>query len=77
MQHNWEQIINDEKTFVTGGLGREMAADEFEVWVCSYADACALLGDAFCYIYDEEKELFVPWDLQSKLELEPGVSGMR
>eukprot|EP00960_Hanusia_phi_P004617 134344-Hanusia_phi.AAC.2 len=61
MRHDWEQIVNDMDTFLTGGLGHEMAGGVFEVWVCSYEDACSLPGDAFCYIFDEEKELFVPW----------------
>eukprot|EP00960_Hanusia_phi_P040099 754248-Hanusia_phi.AAC.2 len=65
MQHAWKDIISSLAanlgTFKMGGLGQLMVRRELEVWVCSYADACALPGDAFCYIYDEQKKLFIPW----------------
>eukprot|EP00960_Hanusia_phi_P067235 766579-Hanusia_phi.AAC.2 len=65
MQHAWKVIVPslaaNVGTFKMGGLGRLMVRRELEVWVCSYDDACAKSGDAFCYIYDEQKKLFIPW----------------
>ncbi|EKX38764.1 hypothetical protein GUITHDRAFT_115092 [Guillardia theta CCMP2712] len=73
MQHSWQDIVEglsvQNKTFAMGGLGELMIRGELEVWVCTLADACSLPGDAFCYIYDEQREVFVPWDKNSNLKL--------
>ncbi|EKX39698.1 hypothetical protein GUITHDRAFT_114193 [Guillardia theta CCMP2712] len=73
IQHSWKEIIQGlstgNETYKMGGLGQLMIRRVMEVWVCSYADACATPGDAFCYIYDEQRKLFVPWDMGGNLKL--------
>ena len=65
IQHGWQEIVDDEpalnNTIKTGGLGKQMVEGRFEVWVCSHQDHCARAGNAFCYVYDEHEETFVPW----------------
>ncbi|EKX34603.1 hypothetical protein GUITHDRAFT_90447 [Guillardia theta CCMP2712] len=73
IQHGWQEIVDDEpalnNTIKTGGLGKQMVVGRFEVWVCSYQDHCARPGNAFCYVYDEHEETFVPWGLEDELML--------
>ena len=54
----------------TGGLGKLMVLGKYESWVCVRDDACALAGDYFfCYVFDEDTNLFVPWDQNFNLNL--------
>lgn len=65
--------------FVTGGLGRFLVANVYEVWIClSKVDhPCARHGDHFCWVVDERIALrgerapdqYVPWGYNSALEL--------
>ena len=48
----------------TGGLGRRMIPDKFEVWICYEGDLCLETTSAdplFCYVFDEELTQFVAW----------------
>ncbi len=64
---------------VTGGLGKLLVEDEWEVWVCGNRGLCEggdeMLGggavdtDAVCFVYSERHRLFVPWGLRSKLRI--------
>ena len=80
---SWQQIgqnlklQKESKTMkpdlVTGGLGRLMIPDLFEVWICSRHDLCAPGGDDFmCYVFDEKRSIFVPWGKNSELHLVKG-----
>jgi hypothetical protein len=80
---SWQQIgqnlklQKESKTrnpdLVTGGLGRLMIPDKFEVWICSRHDLCAPGGDDFmCYVFDEKRSIFVPWGKNSELQLVKG-----
>ncbi|EKX37041.1 hypothetical protein GUITHDRAFT_116768 [Guillardia theta CCMP2712] len=73
MLYTWDQVNQGQrarvKSFRSGGLGNLMIARKYEVWVCSYQDECAKPGNAFCYVYDEQRKLFLPWGLQEDLML--------
>jgi len=55
--------------FRTGGLGKIMVPDQFEVWVCDRFDACVPSGkvDMMCYTFNEQSHNFVPLDLNSEV----------
>uniref|UniRef100_A0A7S4PKR1 Uncharacterized protein n=1 Tax=Guillardia theta TaxID=55529 RepID=A0A7S4PKR1_GUITH len=68
LRHKWQELRMN-NTIKTGGLGKLMVVDKFEVWLCSYLDSCAGPRNAFCYVYDEEEEEFIPWGLEDELML--------
>jgi len=51
----------------SGGLGKLMVKDKFEVWLCCYDNDCSRPGDPFCFVFDEEAFAFVPWGYNSEL----------
>ncbi|EKX31595.1 hypothetical protein GUITHDRAFT_122219 [Guillardia theta CCMP2712] len=65
IEASWHEIILGETSqlpaFKSGGLGRLMVRGKYEVWVCSYKDLCAEPLNPFCYAFDEQMKLFVPW----------------
>ncbi|EKX49158.1 hypothetical protein GUITHDRAFT_136318 [Guillardia theta CCMP2712] len=65
MNHTWDDVIHGQlaknQTFKSGGLGKLMTRGEFEVWVCSYQDECAKPRNPFCYVFNEQQKLFIPW----------------
>ena len=67
LEKTWEQLRELGRVFTTGGLGREMVADEFEVWVCTRHSSCGSAAGAVCFTYREGLEVFVPWGLESEL----------
>jgi len=70
LNHSWADIIRAPPgRFTTGGLGRHLLEDRFEVWVCDRGRACAA-GGVVCYTFSEEHRLFVPWGLWEHV-LEP------
>ncbi|EKX50123.1 hypothetical protein GUITHDRAFT_103937 [Guillardia theta CCMP2712] len=73
MQQTWDEIMEGirrgNQTHKSGGLGDLMILNKFEVWVCSLRDACAKHNISFCYVFDEQKKMFVPWGLADELML--------
>ena len=66
----WKQLRNGWSNYgyVTGGLGKLMIVDSFEVWLCaSSPHQCAATNDPFCFTYSEVNSVFVPWGLNSTL----------
>jgi len=56
--------------YVTGGLGKLMVLDVFEVWLCAaLPHPCAAPSDPVCFTYSEVNSVFVPWGLNSTLDL--------
>ncbi|EKX50957.1 hypothetical protein GUITHDRAFT_103539 [Guillardia theta CCMP2712] len=75
LPYTWEEIaIPALKTcsvqYKMGGLGLLMT-DQFQVWICVKDHPCALSASNpyFCFVYDEDKERFIPWGSNSKLQL--------
>jgi len=66
---SWKNITRDpSKSLITGGLGRKMELGKKEVWLCMRGDTCGTWsGSPFCYVYDEQWSVFVPWDYQTNL----------
>lgn len=67
----WKQIKPHLRSgdYITGGLGRLMIVDKFEVWVCASAPhPCATEGDRMCFTYGELDRVFIPWGLMSVLD---------
>ena len=70
LEKTWQDIRDDRqasdatgKGVQTGGLGRKMVNNEWEVWVCYPELTCgALVGsDAVCFTFSERFHVFVPW----------------
>ena len=55
--------------FNTGGLGEMMRPPVWEVWVCVVSHPCALDDDIVCFTYNEVKDVFVPWGLNSVIRV--------
>ena len=53
----------------TGGLGALMQSPRYEVWLCERGHPCSGGDDAFCFVYDEQMKVFVPWGRNSQLQL--------
>ena len=57
----------------TGGLGKLLVVNEFEVWVCTTLSSCGGAGSAggegsaVCFTFSEVREVFLPWDYAPKL----------
>ena len=66
-EHSWRQIRKIHDRFVTGGLGKLLEEDKYEVWLCDNGDACAPVGDSMCYVYNERIDRFEPLALNSRL----------
>mmetsp|Transcript_40192 Transcript_40192/g.82285 ORF Transcript_40192/g.82285 Transcript_40192/m.82285 type:complete len:443 (+) Transcript_40192:2-1330(+) len=64
---SWEDITQWNTRFKTGGLGRWMEWP-FYVWLCDNEHECSD-GSGFCFVFDEEKLHFVPWEQNSLLKL--------
>ena len=64
---SWEELLEHEDRLTTGGLGKLMIEEQFEVWVCDSAPPCLAgagqTGAVVCYTYSEEYSIFVPWGL--------------
>eukprot|EP00960_Hanusia_phi_P017108 503234-Hanusia_phi.AAC.3 len=72
LNQSWEYILSQRNSGIvqTGGLGQLMHEGRFEVWVCDYDCPCVIhVIDAACFVYDEMNESFLPWGLQSSLDL--------
>lgn len=80
----WEQLLLEygggDTAFITGGLGKLMTQDKFEVWMCFRDHPCfdqavaarragPATGDFMCYVFDEHAGRFIPWDKNSNLRL--------
>jgi len=71
----WETLLEGYKErriiYKTGDLGRVSVPGTFESWACMYGDPCAtdLIDGYFCYVYNEKKDLFVPWGPNTVLRL--------
>jgi len=68
----WKQIRNgwSDYGYVTGGLGKLMIPDSFEVWLCaSSPHPCAAPSDPVCFTFSEIDGIFVPWGFNSTLDL--------
>ena len=65
LEFSWKHIILSDLRFRTGGLGKLMVPDVFEVWVCDMMDPClktsaTSAGGAMCYAFNEASASFVP-----------------
>ena len=73
----WTQILKARfedctSSFKTGGLGSLMVEDAFESWICVPDHPCASNyphDQYFCFVYDEQRKLFVPWGENAELGL--------
>ena len=66
---SWRHILEDPSMYSTGGLGRHMVPDVYEVWLCAAQHPCAPAGDELCFAYHEQRYGFVPLALESQLHL--------
>ena len=58
----------------TGGMGGAMTAGKEEVWTCFHEHACLEAAgksssDWMCYVYNEETDAWMPWDVNSALKI--------
>jgi len=68
--NTWKDIITMKARFYTGGLGKLMTNDKWEVWVCQVDHACsATENDRVCFTYSEEHHVFVPWGYSRHLHI--------
>ena len=59
----WQDMIESaewETRFATGGLGKLMVPDLYEVWLCDSKHECAAPGDMMCFTFNEQGEYFEP-----------------
>eukprot|EP00960_Hanusia_phi_P041004 754789-Hanusia_phi.AAC.2 len=75
LNYTWDQLVLNEFStrkaeFRTGGLGKWMVTDRFEVWVCEKSHTCLEdKEDFFCFLFDEVNKVFIPWNALSALKL--------
>lgn len=89
LDETWEALTAklqyDKIKLKTGGLGTSSVrapdgkGNRFDVWLCVWSTAdfyvpCDTDGGAFCFVFDEINEHFVPWGLNSELRLFNGIS---
>jgi len=70
LHQTWQDMIESsewETRFATGGLGKMMEEDHYEVWLCDSQHACAL-GDMMCFTFNEQSMQFEPLGLNSHLK---------
>ena len=73
LDQTWQEISLQWDSFFTGGLGRELVVDEWEVWLCASDVPCALeRGGLVCFTYSEAHQVFVPWGDNKHLSLVGG-----
>lgn len=70
----WDELYygygNVRISYQQGALGNRAQLGKFETWVCVEGDPCASLSDRyFCYVFDEQAKIFVPWGPNSELKL--------
>ncbi|KAJ1476136.1 hypothetical protein T484DRAFT_1825943 [Baffinella frigidus] len=71
----WPDLLARSRTgtgasWKTGGLGGLMDKPRFQVWLCEEGHACANGTSLhFCFVFDEEEKVFVPWGPDSLLQL--------
>ncbi|KAJ1472131.1 REJ domain-containing protein [Baffinella frigidus] len=66
----WVDVILRARLPAVGGLGPLSEMPRFQVWLCEEGHACANGTSAFfCFVFDEEKRVFVPWGPDSQLRL--------
>ncbi|KAJ1493734.1 hypothetical protein T484DRAFT_1767800 [Baffinella frigidus] len=71
----WEELIerNREGTgnvCKTASLGDLETSPRFQVWLCEEGHPCANgTSSYFCFVYDEELKIFVPWAPNSILQI--------
>ena len=58
-----------DRTFSTGGLGKLLVVDEFEVWLCTTLSSCGGADGAVCFTFSEARKVFVPWGYARDLKL--------
>jgi outer membrane protein assembly factor BamB len=60
LEKTWKEL-RMEGVFHTGGLGKLMTVNEYEVWVCISDHPCVEdENDMVCFTYNEKKTVFVP-----------------
>jgi len=71
---SWREISQEERRYETGGLGRLMIEDEYEVWLCdwNFHSNCEMMpywptNDLMCFTYNERTKIFEPLGLNSQL----------
>ncbi len=67
------QLLRNNRDWATqGGLGNLREKGRFGTWICVKQHACSVLTDDvpyFCFVYDEVKRTFIPWDTAQNLGL--------
>jgi hypothetical protein len=69
LNSTWKEIISSRQLgsrYVTGGLGKLMTEDEYEVWLCDTMHTCAP-QDMMCFTFNERAKVFEPLGLNSNL----------
>jgi len=73
---SWSEILSknqyagaDPSLMSTGGMGKWMVVDKWEVWLCLTDNSCSAAGDPFCFTYDEVNQKFAPLGPNSELDL--------
>ncbi|KAJ1489765.1 hypothetical protein T484DRAFT_1779361 [Baffinella frigidus] len=66
----WDDVIRRAWLPPAGGLGPLTEKPRFQVWLCEEGHPCANGTSAFfCFVFDEEERVFVPWGPNSQLRL--------
>ena len=69
-EKSWGQLSRSVEwgtRYFTGGLGKLMMKDQYEVWICAKGDSCSPAGDMMCYVFNERLKKFEPLALNSRL----------
>ena len=69
-EKSWGQLSRSVEwgtRYFTGGLGKLMMTDQYEVWICAKGDSCSPAGDMMCYVFNERLKKFEPLALNSRL----------
>jgi hypothetical protein len=73
---SWSQIAvlqrSNPDDIRTGGLGQLMVPGRYEVWLCQFSHWCANGTDPMCFVFSEVQKDFVPWGLNSQVQLVKG-----
>jgi len=66
------RFTNCSLSYKTGGLGHLLVKDAFESWLCVHDHPCAsnyAQDPYFCFVFDEQRERFVPWGENAELRI--------
>ena len=58
---DWKGVRGQRQRYETGGLGKMMVVDKWEVWLCDKQSPCKSADEVICYTYSEEFKVFMPW----------------